>query len=200
MDGLKFSQDALDLALRRELRVGERVVWQARPLPRVQKLAFWIYLFAIPWTAFSVFWTVMAAQGIEASSGPGGWLAWAFPLFGVPFVVVGLGMLLTPFKPLYDRNKILFAVTNERLLEIRLHGSLSVRSVPTSRIGLIERMENRDGSGFLKVAIGVGKDSDGDSTVEHMAIGQVPDVMTAYEKISEIGRRAIEKRDRSPLD
>lgn len=200
MDGLKFSQDPLDLALRRELKVGERVVWQARPLARVQKLAFWIYLFAIPWTAFSVFWTVMAAAGTETSSHPVSWLSWAFPLFGLPFVFVGLGMLLMPFKPLYDRNKILFAATNERLLEIRLHGSLAVRTVPARRIGLIERMENRDGSGFLKVAIGVGKDSDGDSTVEHMAIGQIPDVMTAYEKISEIGRRAIEDRQRLPLD
>ncbi len=54
----------LDLALSRELRVGERVQWSGMKLARVEWTHFGIYAFAIPWTAFSLFWTFMAAAGI----------------------------------------------------------------------------------------------------------------------------------------
>jgi len=48
-----------------------------------------LFLFAVPWTAFAVFWVVMAA-----ATGP-----WWFALFGVPFVLVGLALLIASMLP-----------------------------------------------------------------------------------------------------
>ena len=184
--------DGLAMALARELRSGERVLWQGRQLARVSKKAFGIYLFAIPWTAFALFWTAMASFGASALQSETGFLSWAFPLFGVPFVVVGLAMLSAPFMPLWRKGKVLFAITDQRLIELKLGRSLDIKSVPARRIGMIERNETRDGSGTLKIAVKVGTDSDGDRHTEYFELGEVNDVLTAHDKAAFIGKSAAE--------
>ena len=70
---------SLVLALERELEPGERVLWSGKQLARVNPAGFAIWLFAVPWTAFALFWMAMAAAGVKATDGAGGALAWAFP-------------------------------------------------------------------------------------------------------------------------
>lgn len=169
--------DPLDLALQRELQPGERVLWQGRPLPRVLVKGFGIYLFAVPWTAFSLFWTIMATGGAAASWDSIGPLSIAFPLFGLPFIVIGLGMLSVPFVPLFLRRRVAFAVTDRRLLRFVLAGRLRTQSIPGDRIGSFDRSERPDGSGSLSIVVGSHIDSDGDRRVNRFDIGEVPDVM-----------------------
>ena len=172
------------MALHRELRHGERVIWEGMQLSRIEWKSFAIYLFAIPWTAFAIFWTFMAAQGASSMGGEGpGLLAWAFPLFGTPFIAAGLGMMAFPFLPLFQRGRVLFAVTDQRVLRIGLGRSLSVKSVPARRIGPVERQESPDGTGILSLAVRVGFDSDGDKRVEHFPFGRVANVMEANRAI-----------------
>ena len=161
------------------------MLWQGRQLGRVAIAGFLIYLFAIPWTAFSLFWTAMAASGIETAQDEmgAGILAWAFPLFGVPFIVVGFGMMSVPFLPLLERGKVLFAITSQRVLKLRLGRTLDVKACPADRIGQIERRERSDGTGSLKLAVAVGRDSDGDASVERFEIGEISDVFAAHEAI-----------------
>lgn len=193
MDRMDFSQDPLELALDRELRRNERVLWQGKQIARISPKGFGMYFFAIPWTAFALFWTAMASLGASEMDDGAGPLAWAFPLFGLPFILIGLGMLSVPFLPLFMKGKVLFAVTSERVLKLTLRRSLDVKSVPARRIGQIERSERRDGSGSLRLAVSIGTDSDGDSQTEHFEIGEVPDVLTAHDRIAEIGRIAARK-------
>lgn len=196
-DYTDHSQDSLSMALGRELRTGERVVWQGRPIRRLSLKSFGMYAFAIPWTAFALFWTAMASLGVgSAAEEDVGILVWAFPLFGVPFILIGLAMLAMPFAPLFTGGRVLYAATNQRLIELSLWRSLNVKSVPARRIGMIDRSERRDGSGTLKIAIAIGTDSDGDKTIEHLAIGEIPDVKRVHEIIAEIGRRALEAQNR----
>lgn len=193
--------DPLDLALRRELQRGERVLWSGRPLPRVNLAAFAIWAFAIPWTAFAVFWTAMAYAGVSSmETEDSGILAYAFPLFGLPFILVGLGMMAGPFVPLFLARKTKFAITNQRLIRLRLGQRLVTQSVEGSRIGSIERSERRDGSGSLKIVAEKFLDSDGDSRTEHFVIGEVADVMEAEnqlrymrERIAQSERNASER-------
>ncbi len=49
-------------------------------------------LFGVLWTGFSVFW-MWGASGF----GQGDRIGSLFALFGLPFVLIGLGMLLSPF-------------------------------------------------------------------------------------------------------
>jgi hypothetical protein len=177
----------LHLALDRELAEGERIIWQAMQLARIEKLAFSIYFFAIPWTAFSLLWITLAVAGTASLGADGpGLIAWAFPLFGVPFVLVGLGMLAFPLLPLAQRGRVLYAVTNQRVLRLSLHRDLVIKAVPAQRIGLVERRESRDGTGILKLAVKIGRDSDGDARTEFFEIGRVADVMSAHVAISEL--------------
>lgn len=182
--------DRLSLALDRELRPGERVVWQERQIARIAYGGFAIYFFAIPWTAFALFWTAMASAGASSMEDDAGILSWAFPLFGVPFILIGLGMLSAPFLPILNRGKVLYAITSERLLKIRVGRGIDVESVPARKIGLIKRRENRDGSGSLKVQVGVGRDSEGDRVTETFDIDQVADILSAHDHIAALGQSA----------
>ena len=175
----------LKLALERELDRGETVSWSGMQLGKIAKMSFGIYLFAIPWTAFAVFWTAMASVGVSSSADTDdiGLLAWAFPAFGLPFVLVGLAMLSVPFVPLWQKGKVLYAVTNKRVLKLSLGRRLDVKAVPAERLGMVERNENFRGEGSLKLAINVGRDSDGDKTTEHFVLGEVKDVMGAHEAV-----------------
>ncbi|WP_340586993.1 hypothetical protein [Erythrobacter alti] len=176
--------DPLEIALQRELVEGERVMWKARPLSRIMWTGFAIWLFAVPWTAFAVFWTVMAYAGVDSmTDGGSSLLAYAFPLFGLPFILVGLAMMSAPFAPLLWANRRMFAVTDRRVIELRLARQLQSKSVDLSELGAIERTESRDGSGYLKIAIGISRDSDGDRQIDYFKLGEVSDVMQADDAI-----------------
>lgn len=179
----------LELALQRELRRGERVLWQGQPLPRVAGKAFMIYFFAIPWTTFSLFWTFLAASGFSASWSQLGWMGIAFPLFGLPFIVIGIGMLSLPFLPLYAAPRTIFAITDERLLRIYLGRRLQTRSIEGRQIGTIDRTETRTGSGTLRIVSGSRTDMDGDRRDQVFAIGEVPEAMLVESHVRELARR-----------
>ncbi|HEY6814839.1 MAG TPA: hypothetical protein VI168_04800 [Croceibacterium sp.] len=181
--------DPLEIALQRELRRSERVLWRGRPLPRVVWRALAIWLFAVPWTAFSLFWTAMAFAGAQAFDDGVGLLSYAFPLFGTPFIAVGVGMLSVPFVPLFTARRTLFAVTDQRLLRIYLGRRLKTRSVEGSRVGEIERSEHSDGSGSLKVVIGSHLDSDGDRRIDTFELGEVENVMAVEARVRELADR-----------
>ena len=87
--------DDLASLVEAELAPGERVEWLDQPLPsRRAWSALPVVLFGIPWTAFSVFW-VVAASGFKVPNFDHGF--GFFPLFGLPFVLIGLGMLSSPY-------------------------------------------------------------------------------------------------------
>ena len=140
----------LALALHRELAEGEQVVWESMKLARIEPKGFAIYLFAIPWTAFALFWMGMAGLfTLGVDSDP---FAWVFPLFGLPFVLIGLGMMMAPFLSFFQRGRVLFAVTDRRVLKLSLGGELTVVSVPASKITESVRNQSADVTGGLVYA------------------------------------------------
>ena len=139
-----------------ELVEREELLWVGQPRPNAfLRGTIPSFLFAIPWTAFALFWTCMAAGGInnftQIDHGPPGVIRYAFPLFGVPFILIGLGMLSTP--PLLARSRArrtVYAVTNQRVIAWEAaFRSVSVRTYGSADLGEITRMERADGSGDL---------------------------------------------------
>lgn len=65
-----------------------------------------ILLFAIPWTGFSLFW--MRGIAIQESL--------MVSLMGVPFLLIGLLMLLSPIMTFHYYKNTLYAITNKRLI------------------------------------------------------------------------------------
>lgn len=177
-------QERLKLALQREAS-GERVIWQAERMARIDGRSFGIYVFAIPWTAFALFWTTMAAGASFATMKGIGWLGLAFPLFGLPFIAVGLAMLAAPFAGIFMGSRTLYAATERRLLKLTIGRALKVDSVPIARLGAMQRRERPDGSGSLSYPVRIGTDSDGDRTTETFAITDVADVFAASRRIEQ---------------
>jgi hypothetical protein len=173
--------DRLRDAIAREF-AGDPPRWTGQPSSRS---AFWkslpIWLFAVPWTAFALFWEVMALGGLfglgGAGRGQGPWLAGLFVLFGLPFVVVGLGMMAAPFWMARRARRSAWVVTARRIASLMLtRRGVTVRTILARNLLAIERTENADGSGGLKLLFGEGRDSDGDKVERAETIEGVQDV------------------------
>jgi hypothetical protein len=145
----------LEDRVRAELRPGEMLLWVGQPRPgRFLLLTLPIVLFGIPWTAFSVFWMVMASGMLFGGPPNGGGFQLfflLFPLWGVPFVLIGLGMLSAPYWAWRHAKQTCYAVTDQRvlILEGGLFGKTTIRSYGPGALGKMHRTEQSDGSGDL---------------------------------------------------
>ena len=132
-----------------ELGKGERIVWIGQPIAsRLARSTLPIALFGIPFTAFAFFW-IVTASGMRGLgfAGPSGF----FMLFGIPFVLVGLGMLTSPLWMYFKAGRTVYAVTDRRALVIDggLFGGMTVRSFEPARLTGLYRTQFADGSGNL---------------------------------------------------
>lgn len=158
-----------------ELQEGERILWTGQPdAHRAMFQSGCLTLFGIPWTAFAVFWTVMAAGGVQ-SIGKGSPWAWLFPLWGLPFIAIGIGMLLAPLWAWRHARNTAYVVTNKRILFITLGKFTKTQAFLPSSDDL-ERSERADGTGDLTFLKQYGRDSDGDRTTNKMQFVGVPEV------------------------
>ena len=118
----------LEQKLERKLDAEESVKWKGVPVPRLFKLeSIILFLFAIPWTAFSIFW-IFAAAGFGMPDLSGGFKPeLVFPLFGIPFVLIGFGMMSAPIWSYLHDKSIIYAVTDKRVIIIS--GSRNVKTL-----------------------------------------------------------------------
>lgn len=146
----------------RELESKERVTWAAMPLPRLfTPVATGAFLFGIPWTAFALFWTAGAALGtMQVENGPG--LFSLFPLFGVPFILVGFGMLSSPIWAYRKAFKTVYIITDRRAITFDGGWSTTIRSYPPDKLQDLYRKEHKNGSGDVIITRHAWRDSDGD--------------------------------------
>lgn len=153
LDGLP---PAVRARLEADLEPGETVLWVAQPgslrrvLPTIPAA-----LFAIPWTAFAVFWITGAATATSKAGGP----VALFPLFGLPFVLVGLGMFASPLIAWGAAGRACAAVTDRRVLSWEPHGltGTTLRAWAPGELAGLTRVERADGSGDLVVAEETGR-------------------------------------------
>jgi hypothetical protein len=169
--------------LQGEMRAGEKQIWAAQPLPglyRLQSIGF--FIFGLPWTAFAIFWVVSAA-GITSHglSGFG-----FFPLFGVPFVLIGFAMLSSPFWLGKIASRTVYAITNQRaiVMTAKAFGGLTIQSFEPQRLTSITRNQRADGSGNLVFEQFTQRVGTGTTTVRRGFIGienvrQVEDLIHA---------------------
>src|SRR5688500_4637586 len=165
-----------------ELEPGEKLVWLGQPLPRLMARRAWlITLFGIPFTAFAAFWIVMAGgaavftRDIAPGGGPFRFFGVCFPLFGLPFLVVGVGMLFAPLWARRTAARTAYALTDRRAIvrRGRAFGSVDVRSYRPQDLPSMSRHERADGSGDLvfQEVYSSYRDSDGDRHTRHQRFG-----------------------------
>lgn len=173
------SQD-LDSILRRELMPGERLLWSGRPDPARLRAPFAIWFFAVPWTAFALFWEAMALLPWLGSTHMPLGIQWSFgiifPLFGLPFIGIGLKMLSLPFKAQRKAAQTIFGLTDRRIVRVTAGKKRESASVLFAQMGPIDVTADADGYGSLRIQTGSHRDSDGDKVIERFEVMGVPNV------------------------
>ena len=125
----------------REMRSGERLIWADRPAPgRLALTMLPASLFGIPFAGFAAFWIAMASSMTTEVEGVFSF----FPLFGLPFLLIGLGIMFAPVWAWRGARKTVYAISSDRLVIIK---GGSVKSFEPDEIDTLERRERRDGSG-----------------------------------------------------
>lgn len=158
--------------------LGKSVAWIGQPDPATvfrSLLATWY--FAVPWTAFALFWMGGALGFWSKVSKANADNIW-FPLFGLPFVLFGFAMLSAPFWARHKAKSTAYAIAGDSLLTITpgRRGAVDVKTVPLTQIVSIDRHEKADGSGTLKLHVGWSKDSDGDNVKAELSLAGIADV------------------------
>ncbi|MBX7219748.1 MAG: hypothetical protein K1Y36_07365 [Blastocatellia bacterium] len=144
--------DQLRSAVAREMRPGEQLLWVGNAAPLAHLLpTIPLVLFGIPWTGFALFWTAGAA-GFRIPDLSRGWVHLLFPLWGIPFILIGLGMLTSPLWAWRKALKTLYAVTSQRIIIFEKGWQLNVTSYTREQIVGLSRSEKEDGSGNLYFA------------------------------------------------
>lgn len=109
-------------------------------------------MFAVPWTAFALFWMVMASGlGVGETTGFGA----VFSLFGLPFVGIGIAMLTSPYWMKKVRANTVQVVTDRQALIVRgklgwpvVEGLLGSPVKRYRGLSLAQAERNTDGHGL----------------------------------------------------
>jgi hypothetical protein len=142
-------------AVQSELGQGERLVWASPAVPRFfTGTSIGAVVFAIPWTGFAIFWMAAAFYGTGKLSGANhvrSQFDYVFPLFGVPFVLIGLALLSSPYWTARRLRRTVYVITDTRAIVLApgWFGATKVQTFAPDALASMERVERRDGSGDL---------------------------------------------------
>ena len=178
----------LNAELRRELTAGEHVLWEGIPDPNRMLVVFAIWLFAVPWTLFAMAWTGIALTAFWSSMETGqglGWWGWIFPLWGTPFIAVGLWMMNKPLAVLADARHTIHALTNRRLITVTIRKARQVKTASVKKLGPLRYKEKQEGWGDFFAQTGSHIDSDGDRVTETFEMVGVPNVAKLHRLVGE---------------
>ncbi len=129
---------------------GERLLWSGQPLGGVRFRAQDAILipFSLVWGGFAVFWETMALTMVRGHAPfP---ISLVFPLFGLPFVAVGLYMIFGRFfVDARTRARTFYGVTNERVIILSGLFSRQVKSLQLRTLSDVSLNERSDGSGTI---------------------------------------------------
>lgn len=133
--------------IRIELSDGEVLLWSGQPRQGVFLRGSDAFLipFSVMWGGFAIVWTVVAG-----SASP------LFALFGVPFVCIGLYLMVGRFfVDAAQRSNTVYAVTDRRLLIIRSGRRPSTSSTDIRSAGSIDLKEAANGRGTITFGPGM---------------------------------------------
>jgi hypothetical protein len=128
---------------RDELNPGERIIWNGQPQQGLMLRPSDIFMipFSLLWGGFAIFWEF----GVVSSGAP-----FFFMLWGIPFVLVGLYMIIGRF--FFDssqRSKTYYALTNERAIIISGVFNQSTKSLDIKKLPEINISSKGDSKGTI---------------------------------------------------
>lgn len=168
-----------------ELEPGERIEWMDTPLPRFFTAKSTAkFLFAIPWTAFALFW-MYGASGFKLHAGIS-----VFALFGVPFVLIGIAMLLSPIWAYRSSLKTVYVVTDRRAITFDGGRTTTIRSYSPEKLAGVFRRERKDGSGDVILGVNQWKDSNGHHQAEDLGFLRITNPREIEQSLKKLAEKA----------
>jgi hypothetical protein len=135
--------DLPDAVLLAELGPSERLLWFGKPRGgiRFRGQDLLAIPFSLMWCGFTIFWET----GVVMSGAP-----FFFRLWGIPFVAVGLYLVLGRFfVDAFVRSKTFYGVTNERVLIVMTVFSRRMRSLDLRTLSDVSVSQRGDESGTI---------------------------------------------------
>lgn len=129
--------------LQDDLDPGEKLLWTGRPKQGIVfRPADWFLIpFSLIWCGFAIFWLVMAMS-----------FTFAFALFGVPFVIVGLIFVFGRFFiDAQQRARTWYGITDDRIIIRSGWYRQSVQSLNIRTLSDVAYTERADGSGTINL-------------------------------------------------
>lgn len=174
---MRFGRDAVGAPLRSnqtsheiissELDPDEDIFWVDAPVSLLShaKAAIPKALFGIPFLAFAIFWISMARSMTRDATGiADGFFSNLFPLFGIPFVLIGLAMVLSPLWNMFKARKTTYALTNKRLIIHERFPRQALKSWLLNDIRKLVRLGMAQGPGDIYFAEETKRTSKGGTT------------------------------------
>jgi membrane protein implicated in regulation of membrane protease activity len=180
-----------------QMQGDEKLLWADKPARGIKFRFTDIFLtvFGIAWLSFSIFWTYMA---MDASI--------AFALFGIPFILVGVYLLIGRyFFEAISRKNTVYALTDKRIIEKSGVISRTYKSVFLSSIPGISYTEKSDGSGDINFGYTIidFKDSGGGGQKNNAfpitKIEYIPNVRSVHNKIADAKSKILVSENKSEL-
>jgi len=166
---------------KRELEPGERIEWQEMPARHYfTGTSIGAFLFAIPWTAFAIFWMFGASRSGSI----------AFTSFGIPFVLIGIGMLSSPFWTYRKSLNTIYVITDRRAITFDGGRTVTIRSYEPERLGNVFRKERNDGSGDVIISQKEWRDSEGDKQREELGFIRIKDAKRVERMLKKLAEKA----------
>jgi hypothetical protein len=173
----------------------ERLLWVGSPAQglRFRPKALFQSFFGLFFFGFALFWTagaasplIMVLTGQGKMEGGFSWFFLFFPLFGLPFVIVGFYMVFGHYMyDAYLRKHTRYALTTKRaLITAWPRGKRTLKSYPIKADTVVDYEPGDEASIFF--ANEVHTDSDGDKTTTRIGFEYIPDGASAYAIVRQI--------------
>ena len=139
--------------IRRELDPGETLLWAGKPRQgtRLQVYDVFMIPFSLMWGGFAVFWESSALRmAFSAQDNHPGFEVWIFPLFGIPFVLIGLYMIFGRF--LYDsrnRKNTFYGLTDHRAIIVSGLFGKTIKSLDLKTLHDLSLSEKSNNTGTI---------------------------------------------------
>ena len=174
-----------------ELQSGESLYWTGTADPRRAALsALPASIFGIPFAGFALFWITQAYHATSSMSNSNNAFAKGFavfPIFGLPFFLVGLGIILAPLWAFLKGANTVYAVTNQRVMIITGGGNRSVKSYTPADIVSVEHRERPDGSGdILIVTNAITRSNNNLASPVKVALCGIPNVKQVVQQVMQL--------------
>jgi hypothetical protein len=131
---------------------GEQVRWVGQPRQGIFLRAADLGLipFSLFWGGFAITWETIAVRSILFGSGAPTFIKFLFPLWGIPFVIIGLYIMIGRFfVDSWIRRRVWYAITDRRVLIVTLGISRQLSSFDLRTLSEVNFQQHSDGTGSI---------------------------------------------------